>query len=74
MNIREQAAWCGFTVEVAIETDFQSLSGFVQPGADYEGVFPMVCGDTGERLAVRGWTCSVEEVAPAAPTAQRQPG
>jgi hypothetical protein len=52
MNIREQAAWCGFTVEVATPTDFQSLSGFVRPGADYEGVFPMVCGDTGERLAV----------------------
>ncbi len=45
----------GFSRHVSIEADCSTLEGFIDPGADLDGVFVMIDDTTGETLLVNGW-------------------
>jgi hypothetical protein len=45
-----------YTSLVTVEFDNgQSLEGFIDPYADLDGRFTLICADTGETLRVNGW-------------------
>lgn len=49
---------------VSVDSPAASLCGFVPDDADLDGVFPLICVETGARFDVQGWACEVRASAP----------
>lgn len=49
-------------MQVVCYSSHYDLEGEVADDADFDGVFELLCADTGERLRVNGWLFSVERV------------
>lgn len=60
---REIATERGYTVAIVAESDFHTLEGWVRPGEDFDGTFPMITDD-GDRLSVNGWLFIITVDAP----------